>query len=141
MTHRFATILTLSLLCTLGAACGDLAEPIDQPSTGQTDAVHLPAHVAVDTAVRVEPAAAVDDQSPQQADFEQGYAFDKATPAVESVQRGDGYENVRVLHLRADSSADDDEKTKDNPPRGGIDRVSDGNPVPFPVDRKNPFVD
>ena len=72
----------------------------------------------------------------QELDFEQGLDFERVEPALGTVHRCQACESMHILHLKTDAS---DDKRKGG--RSLADEVADGNPVPFPVDEKNPTID
>lgn len=118
MTHLIKNTLALLALTLLAAACGDMADPVDQPAeAGASDEIRT---------------------TEQRLDFEQGLNFERVEPVLRTVHRCQGCENLHILHLKEGEGGGDDRKKGS---RSLSDEVADGNPVPFPVDEKNPTID
>lgn len=120
MTYSIPKVFALVLLCALLAGCGGMADP--GPLT-------TPAG---------EPVPA--ETAEQGLEFDKGLDFERASPVLRNVRRCDGCEKLHILRIESEQSSEDDEQEKKDE-RGWLDEVADGNPVPFPLDEKKPYLD
>ncbi len=144
--RQYLRIVVVSLsLCLLGTACGDMAAPVDSPADARVPN-EGPEAQAPEAQASYTHAASVDgarlDNDDSKPSLKQGPDFDRATPVLMRVHQCDDCATLHISKITHDSSSGDDEgNSKDNQHHTNVGHVADGNPVPFPLDKKFPGFD